>query len=766
MNAPAILFCFFATIFCTGQTLIGNLKDAENGQPIPFATIFAADSSSTTADANGRFTLQFSRSGTWQIRIVSLGFATKTERITVLPNQTLTRTFALQPKTEELNTVVVTAGKNEQRAEEVTVSIDVLKPNLIQEKNTIALQDAFNQSPGVNVTDDQANIRSGSGWSFGAGSRVLMLVDDMPMMSPDAGQIQWKLLPNEAVQQMEVVKGASSALYGTSALNGLINVRTISPSITPKTEVILYGGVYNTPKREELKWWDGQRGLGGFSLLHAKKIGTTDLVLSALLQRDQGYRYGEVDHRNRLNAKVQFHPKNIAGLSWGLNSSVLYAEGGDALLWQSYQYGYVPRDSQATASNGWDYYIDPNISFARNKTKHMLRGRIMGINNNARTEDVNYENHSTYYYAEYQFQHFLTPDFWLTAGAFGALGYSISEVFAGYHETENGALFVQADKKINRLSLSGGFRYEAYRLDEKAQSKPVLRAGINYKMGRATFVRASYGGGYRFPSMAEVYTNTKVGAAGVFPNHNLNPESGWSAEVGIKQGIQIGTSWRGFLDVAGFVNRYDNMTEFSFGFWGNSTNPFENMGFKSLNVGPTRIIGLETTITADGKLGNLGMRLLAGYAYMNPVALNPDQVYAQYTDIGGQTDDVSYASTSSNAANNILKYRYQHLAKADVLFSYAKISLGFSLKYNDFMQNIDTIFVNPSVGPLISPGMQEARQTLNRGDLVFDARILFRLTPQWQLACIVDNVGNREVMPRPAQLGPPRKLTLQLKYQL
>ena len=82
--------------------------------------------------------------------------------------------------------------------------------------------------------DGQANIRGGSGWSYGAGTRVLVMVDDMPLISGDAGQVQWNLIATENVNQVEIIKGASSALYGSSALNGIINIRT---DYTKKSEI-------------------------------------------------------------------------------------------------------------------------------------------------------------------------------------------------------------------------------------------------------------------------------------------------------------------------------------------------------------------------------------------------------------------------------------------------------------------------------------------------------------------------------------------------
>ena len=86
----------------------------------------------------------------------------------------------------ELGTVVVSAGKFEQKIEETTVSMEVIKPSLIENKNTTNIQTAIEQVPGVTITDGQANIRGGSGWSYGAGTRVQVMVDDMPLISGDA----------------------------------------------------------------------------------------------------------------------------------------------------------------------------------------------------------------------------------------------------------------------------------------------------------------------------------------------------------------------------------------------------------------------------------------------------------------------------------------------------------------------------------------------------------------------------------------------------
>jgi iron complex outermembrane receptor protein len=309
-------------------------------------------------------------------------------------------------------------------------------------------------------------------------------------------------------------------------------------------------------------------------------------------------------------------------------------------------------------------------------------------------------------------------------------------------------------------------RYEYFQLDERSFSKPVFRAGANYQIAKATFLRASWGEGFRFPSMAEAYTETNVGSTHVYPNPTINAETGWTSEIGIKQGFKLGEKWQGFADAAGFINHFDNMIEFSFGLWGSTSNPFDNIGFKSLNVGATQIAGLELTLTGVGKIGDVDLRILAGYTYTKPIALTPDSIYAYYSNLGGESIGVSYETTSSNAANGILKYRYQHLARLDVNAEYKKFGIGGSVRYNDFMQNIDAIFEENLGSFEFFPGVKESRQALSNGDLVFDARIYYQITEQWRVSFIVDNANNREFTPRPSQLGPPRKFTFQVLYVL
>ena len=128
-----------------------------------------------------------------------------------------------------------------------------------------------------------------------------------------------------------------------------------------------------------------------------------------------------------------------------------------------------------------------------------------------------------------------------------------SKIFQGKNSRSNHSLYSQIDKKLGKLNISAGARYEYFSLDSEdgheingdtiyhfAEAKPVFRGGLNYQIAEGTFIRSSWGQGYRFPSMAELFVTTNVSDIEIFPNPELRSEKGWSSEIGLKQAVQFG----------------------------------------------------------------------------------------------------------------------------------------------------------------------------------------------------------------------------------
>ncbi len=293
-------------------------------------------------------------------------------------------------------------------------------------------------------------------------------------------------------------------------------------------------------------------------------------------------------------------------------------------------------------------------------------------------------------------------------------------------------------------------------MNNETESGPVFRSALNYKLSNSGFLRASWGQGYRYPSIAERYINTSVGAMNIFPNPNLGSEKGWSAELGFKQGFKFkGIS--GYLDVAYFYTRYNNMIEFNFGGWKtpNPFNPLNSIGFKSFNIGNTEILGIDISQGIEGTTGKILWQGLMGYTYSVPKIIDENYFFALDSLRGPQ----NFRSTRSDSLN-ILKYRFEHQFKLDLQATYKKLEIGFSWRYNSQIRNIDNAFIS-GVIPIFVPGIQEARITL-KGNNLIDARCAYQINKNLKIAVIISNLLNNENMMRPADIGPPRMNMLQL----
>jgi iron complex outermembrane receptor protein len=787
MNKATFNLLLFLALFCSimkGQdigSVQGFITDHQGKDTLTGAVI-SSGTLAATSNANGFFSIDLP-AGKQLVKCSMLGFKNFTTEIIVAAGQTLKLDIALSDGNTALDEIVVSAGKYEQKLSDVTVSMDILKPSLIENKNTTSLEYIMNQVPGVTVADGQASIRGGSGFSYGAGSRVLMLVDEMPMISADAGDIKWNYLPLENLEQVEVIKGASSALFGSSALNGVINMRTAYAKDKPVTKFSSFYGSYDAP-RHTYKWWKGSsQTQKGINFSHAQKIGQLDFVMGGHMFSDDGFRMFETEQRQRFNTNLRYNFKKLPGLSIGANTNMMNTRGGLFFLWQNYDSAYVPQGRNIQNYNNTRFNVDPFITYYKGSNKISLRNRYFKTNNQ---NDKNQGSYAELYYSELQYQKHFANGVNLTAGAVYMEQMILGDSLYGKHKGQNKAAYIQADKKFfNKLTVSAGLRGEFYKVDTaktqgyllqgnqkvKLPFQPVARLGLNYQAAEFTFIRASFGQGYRFPTVAEKFVNTAVSALKIYPNPSLQPERAWSAEIGAKQGFKIG-GFRGFVDVAGFYTEYSNMIEFVFDIYrpGGTTGIFYIdqpwAGFKSQNVGKAQITGSEISLTGSGKIGPVNVTVFSGYTYINPV-------YPNYNPL---------RDTLGLPGINILKYRSKHLLKSDIQLDYKRFSIGYSARFQSKVENIDRRFVesilheynNPSSGfnwddfpnTYILPGLRENFGAFQKSFWVHDARISCNLNHNIKISFIVNNFTNVEYQARPGDMRAPTQYIGQVSMKI
>ena len=776
-----IPFCLFSQV--TGTVVNGNSKETIIG-----AKVIASTGEKVRSDLDGRFILS-PRSYPTTLIISAQTFLTDT----VLIEQSGEYTFRMQEPVQVIKTVVVSAGRRDQDIEDVSISMEILKPTLLDNKGVVDLEQAVDQSPGVYAMDGQVSIRGGSGFAYGAGSRVLLLWNGIPIISGDAGDVKWTTVPIENASQIEVIKGASSVLYGSGALNGIISLTEREPSTKGELRAKVQVGIYDNPKRSSLRWWGNKPVNPMFYQAEAfygkmyKKFGYTVSVNGF---KTEGYKEGETADRGRVSGSLFFRPEKIKRMKLGIGYNVQYEKAGNFLIWESDTFAYSPQGgtdtsnpaSTLTYNTGVTVSVDPYLKvYDKHNNLHTVKTRYYYIDRTNLTNTAQ-SSASAVLYGDYQFQRKWSKGTVLTAGLTGLRSDVKSKLF-GDHYSNNYALYTQLEKRYKKLDISGGIRLEYFEQDNlrgdsdfffgndtssltKLPVYPILRVGAHYELLKYTHLRASFGQGIRYPSVAERYTQTSVGALNIFPNQNLKPETGWAAEIGIKQVVKIGKKWKGIIDVSGFINQYDNMMEFTFGSYipaGTviSINPesptyFGNyVGFQAQNAEKARITGAEFSFNSQGQIGDVELTSLIGYTYMNPVSLNSDS---------------AYIATFSDSGTTMLKYRFKHLAKADVEATWRGFSLGLSARYNSYMSNVDKTFIE-GIDVLgletiqILPGLKEYREKNNKGSLVFDARVGYEFSESYRLGFIINNLLNEEYVGRPGDIQSPRTFLLQLQLK-
>jgi len=680
---------------------------------------------------------------------------------------------SIKIKIKDEKGVVVSAARFEKNIEQVNISMEVLRPELIANKGFSNLEQAVGQSPGVFTMDGQVSIRGGGGYAYGAGSRVLLVWNGVPMLSPDIGDVKWNAIPMEHAAQIEIIKGASSVLFGSGALNGIIAMNEKDAPLDGALSVKVQSGIYGSPRRASMKWWGAPPTFELIDVYAAKRRNNHALTLGVNAFRDKGYREGDHELRARIHGTYTYFSTKVPQLKAGLSFHAQAQEEGVFILWRNDSMGYQALPNTLSEQRAVRLSVDPYLLFvSKHKTKHALRTRyyLTTTGNGLVYVDASL---GQLYYADYQATKKI-KNFQLAFGATSNVSQVTSYIF-GNHLSKNFSAYQQTDWSKGKFDIQAGLRLEYCQLNKATPETifdwglgflpvyPILRIGSHYELTKATHLRASLGQGIRFPAVAERYISTSVGGLRIFQNPDLQAERGWAAELGLKQIVRIG-DWKAMVDVAGFINSYSNMTEFAFGVFKpdtmaflQTTNPnainylYNWVGFQAQNAERARITGIEFSMSSSGHIGELEILSLLGYTYMNPVSLNSDP---------------SYVATFSDTTSSMLKYRFKHLAKADIEFNYKKYGIGFSGRYNSFMRNIDIAFEDGILGTEILVGMDHYRAIFNRGVPVFDIRLNYTFSKELKFNFIINNLTNAEYVSRPGAIQAPRNFMVQLQYDL
>lgn len=211
-----------------GQSLSikGKISDNTTGLPLQGATVFISFSHFAYSNAGGNYEISGIDSGKYEIKISSLGYKTLSTEIII--DTDLQRDFRLEPSAIELDEVLVSTNRTENYLRNSPFAESLVGKEEIQMRSTMSLPDILQKEPGVSLLRDgiwgtEISIRGLNR------ENVITLVDGNRISTSTDVAARLSLIDMNNVERVEIIKGASSSIYGSGATGGIVNIITKSP---------------------------------------------------------------------------------------------------------------------------------------------------------------------------------------------------------------------------------------------------------------------------------------------------------------------------------------------------------------------------------------------------------------------------------------------------------------------------------------------------------------------------------------------------------
>lgn len=640
------LLIFSSIGFSQTFEITGRVTDPEFTS-IPGVNVYLLNTTFGDAtDDKGFYQIKNIPAGTYELEISAIGYSKKRQKITVDKNIKID--FILIPEAIKTDEIIVTAGKYEQKKSELPVSTEIIYGSKLIERNFRNLETAMRFVPGVTMTEDQISIRGSSGYSRGAGARALVTIDGLPFYTGDTGEIVWEMIPTTEIQRVEIIKGAASSLYGSSAIGGVVSAITREISGFPRTMINAYYGFYDKPYYKEWDWSSEIRPFNGLTVSHSNSFGTFGFNISLTRLEDLSYRRDDFSKKYIGFIKMQYAFTPKTSLIFLANS--FNKRAGNFLYWKDSRNALINSDFVSANRIETNRYLFGLVykNLLSDKTILFIKGNYYRNNFTDNSSTANFST-SHLYRLETQLTSSLNENIILTSGA-EVIPSKVNSSLFGNPDAISSGLYSVADINFKiPLIVSVGLRYDYGKLDSLKPSGSLSpKIGFNYKPVENLIFRSSLGTGFRNPSLAEAFTSTSTSGITVKPNPKINQERNLTFEFGINYSYQSLFE----IDFAVFQNEYYKMIEAS-------VDPIDGLIFFN-NILRARIQGIELATTIN---------LIAGVLKSN----------LSYTFL--HSKDLEKGIT--------LKYRPKHSSTASLEFNNWNFGAGIYFRYQSRVEQID-----------------------------------------------------------------------------
>ncbi len=213
--------------------ITGHVIEAENGEHMPYCLVkISGTNLATLTDASGHYVFRDLNPGEYTLEASFTGYKTETHTVNLSVNQTLEANFEIKPDAFMLDQVVVTSSKSEVARRESPSLVNVVTGKTFLTVGACSLADGLDFQPGVRVENDCQNCGFTQVRINGLdGHYSQILMNSRPVFSALTGVYGLEQIPANMIDRVEVMRGGGSALFGSSAIGGTINIITKDPIV-------------------------------------------------------------------------------------------------------------------------------------------------------------------------------------------------------------------------------------------------------------------------------------------------------------------------------------------------------------------------------------------------------------------------------------------------------------------------------------------------------------------------------------------------------
>lgn len=552
-----LLFCFIPILITTYPVLAQNETGSiggvvtTNGEPVVGANVGILDLHKGSAtDENGDFFMEKIPAGTYAIKISAVGFREVEKVVTIHSGQKTELNIQLEQTLMDLGQMVVTGTMRKTYVKESPVKVNVVKAEQLQQgKSSSNIMELISSVNGISTQLNCGVCGTNAIRINGVeGPNTAVLIDGMPIMGALASVYGLNGISPTIIDQVEVIKGPQSTLYGTQALGGVVNIITKNPALTPTFSADLYAksteetniNLAYSPKFKRFEGFISGNLLQLDNFIENNGDGFNDLVKQSRISIFGKGTFKDKNLSERLNVAMKFYSENRTG---GVETFTDEIRGSDQIYGESI---YTNRFEFMTDFNPADF--QERLSFSGAVTYHH-QDSYYG------TEW--YDAQQGILFGQAVWDQPIGDRFKLLAGT--TIRYEVYD--DNSPATSEGAdkrwipgIFSQAEYDIDDITLLGGLRIDHH---SKHGYVTAPRLSVKYSPTDYTTFRAGAGTGFRVVNVFTEDHAALTGSREVVFTEDLAPEQSKSVTASLEQIIPFGTNPMS-VSLEGFYTHFSN----------------------------------------------------------------------------------------------------------------------------------------------------------------------------------------------------------------